>query len=126
MHGHVLTEYVVVANPQARRFTCILQILGRIPDYATGMKPVARSNDRPPSEMRVWSHDALGAHGHLCVNHRIRPDLCRGIDGRLGIDDGGRMNHGRDLSVPLSGTPQGIVVLISSILQCRRLEALIV
>ncbi len=93
MHRDMFAEDVVVANAQARRLVFVFQILRRVADDATGVKPVARANRRQPGKINMRPDDAVRAQLHAFVNHGIRPDPDRGVQFGLRMNDGGWMNH---------------------------------
>jgi len=93
MHRDVFAENIMVADAHTRRFAVVFQILRRVADDAAGVKNVVRADLGDAGEIDVRSDDAVRAEFHVRVNHGIRPDVDGGVQFRLRMNDGGRMNH---------------------------------
>src|ERR1017187_3963756 len=70
----VLAKNIVVADAQPRQLAFVFQILGRVPDDATGVKMVVRANFRFAGQINVRPDDAIRAQFDAGINHGIRPD----------------------------------------------------
>ena len=93
MHRHVLAEHVVVANPQPGWLPVVLQVLRRLADHAAGVEPVVRADGRQTRQIDLRADDTVRADLHAFINDRVRPHSDRGVQLRLGMNNGGWMNH---------------------------------
>jgi hypothetical protein len=98
----MFAKYIVVANAQSRRRPVVLQILRRPANHAAGMKPVVGADLRLARNVYVGSDNAVGANFHLLIYDDIRPNLDGWIQLRFGMNDGGWMNHVRDIVASLN------------------------
>ena len=89
----MLAEHVGVADPQPRRLIVVFQILRRLANHAADVKAVFRPNGRQAGQIYLRAHDAVRADLNAFVNDRVRPHLDARVQFRLGVNNGGRMNH---------------------------------
>ena len=93
MDCDLLSKYVVITNAQPRRLTLKFQILRRVADHATSMKPIARPDRCQPGEINVWTDVASLSYFHPFINDRIRPNAHGRVDFCVRMNDGCFMNH---------------------------------
>jgi hypothetical protein len=93
VHRHVLAKYISAPNNHSGRRSFVFQILGRFADNTTGKKLIPAANHRLAGHVNVRADDAFGANRYAFIYDGVRSDLHGCMKLRLGMDNGGRMNH---------------------------------
>src|SRR4051812_15137348 len=93
MDADMFAEDVAIADAEPGGIVLILEVLGRIADDATGMKPVAAADLGVTRQMDMRPNNTIRAQFHGFVDDSIRPDLDGGGQFRFRMNDGGRMDH---------------------------------
>src|SRR3981081_3908255 len=87
-----LSDYVMVADLQARRFTRIGDVLRRQANRSKREETIVRANFRGTFDRDVRSQTTALANLDLGPNHAIRSDLARRTNLAFWIDDRRRMD----------------------------------
>ena len=93
MHGDVLAKNVVAPNPQPRRLPRVLEVLRSLANNTAGKELIVSANHGQPSHIHLGTNRAIRTDLHTFINHRVRSYLDGGVEFRLGMDNGGRMDH---------------------------------
>src|SRR5436190_20860345 len=90
--GHELPEGVFLTDFQMSRLALILQILCLLADRAIGVELITRASCHRTAQGHVLLEPAVPSQGHSGRNDAIGSNDCAGVDFRLRIYDGGRVN----------------------------------
>jgi hypothetical protein len=100
--GDKLTDFVMVANLQPRRFARISNVLRREANRTERGKAIVRANLRSAIDDDMRRETTVRAQFDTGPNDTIGPNLTRRMDFAFRIDDRRRMNRFRQIALPLS------------------------
>jgi hypothetical protein len=99
VHGHVLSEDIVVADAQSGRLPGVFEVLRRISQHSSGMDAVSGAQLGMAREVGARAHLTVGPHDDVSVDDGMGTDLTafselsRRVDDRCRMDLGGHRRH---------------------------------
>ena len=95
MNGDVFAKGVPVTDNELSRLVIEFYILRFIADDAAGMEMVTVTNRRVAGDVRVRPDLAVGSYRDVFINDGVWANLSAGMDLRIFVDDGSRVNHSK-------------------------------
>ena len=95
VNGDVFAKGVPVTDNEPSRLVVVFYVLRVIADDAAGVEVVTLTNRRVAGDVRVRPDLAVGSYRDVFINDGVWANLSAGMDLRIFVDDGSRVNHSK-------------------------------